>query len=509
MLFMQKHKVIQIFRTFTSEELERFIQFIKLPYFNANPILLPLAIIIKKNISDTDDDWLKREKLYKLLFPKDLYQYSRLGEMFSRLYKLVVKYLGLNEVEKEPAIILIQAGMQCYVRRLPEIAEEILLEAIQIAEESKFKDAEYFYAKFFTSMLRNLLEQGNIHNVEKRVNIHEALDIWYLQMKLQLASEDYAQRKLVKGVPETPLLSSILEGLKGHVYLKVPLVGLYYYGFMMIVDNDNSNSHYTYFWDLFSNHSHELPVSYRIALLTKAKNYCLTHYYSGEHSYLKRAFLLDEYAESEGFLVPDAIISDTKFKSIVTLAFECGEIDWAKNFIERYAFKLSEETRENAKNLCMAELECNRRRFFVMTELLEMVKQTDDFDYLKIQILYMRMNFEIGFIEEVKRYCGYMKRLFKRTDAVSKEYEERVNLLVDFVIHITQALSPDYEKMRKELVEIEREAQKVTFNYKEWLLRQIEKLINKEVVVGVINEKINFVIPIAPADTTKTSLQNM
>lgn len=492
---MYKSKVIEIMESFSTEEMNRFVYFVKASYFNPRTSLIPLVEIIKKNHPNFKDDWLEKTTLYESLFPGELYKYSRLGEMFSRLLDVALDFLSQIEWEREPSARHILAGYQCYMRGLNNLAREVLVKSVQLAEASPYRDGEYFYAQFLCAMLESLLEKGDVHNTEKSTEVNKPLDIWYIHWKLHLASSAFSQAKLSDGVPDTPLITAILESLKEHPYLEVPLVGLYYYGLVMNVDSSYARQYYDKFWKLFKHHSQKLPVSDRVALHSKAINFCISQYDLGERIYLAKAFSLDKYAESEGFLIDGSTLSDSTFKSIVTQALECKELSWTRNFIKKYSPKLSEETRESTKNLCLAELECCRGNFRAMEKRLLTIKKIDDFDFLKTQTLSLRMHFENKEWEKVEQFTSHLKRFFRRKNTVSHEYAGKVRSFTKLVESIVKVFQSERSDFKQVLIEIEKEAVNVAFINKEWLLGQIKKL-----------KKVSRVaLPINEADTNKIS----
>lgn len=475
---MHKNQVIKILKTFSTEDWNSFIRFVKSPYFNNRNSVIALTEIIQQNSNDFQGEWLQRNNLFEQIFPNELYNYKRISESMTRLFNVAVKFMSITEVEKEPTLLLVQAGFQSHSRGLNSVAKKLLRKAKKVLENTLYHDAEYYYAVFLATMLERLLDQGDIHhNKELNVAAHRSLDYWNIHWKLDLASSGLAHGKLVKGISDAPLLKELLENLKEHEYLKEPLIGLSYYGFMLTADSNNADEHYENFNSLFIAHSKNLPLHYKLAFHAKASNYCLTKYYSGDDSYIHKAFLLDSHAETEGFLIAkNYLLSESKFKGLVTLALECGEIDYADRFIKKYSPQLPEENRQTTIQISRADVECSRGNFKTARELLSDVRILDDFDQIKIHTLQMKMSFEEKQWEDVKRCNENLLKFIKRKNTIADEFEARVRTLTDFTSRIatTALLFPNDIKIC--LDEIEMDAQTSVMNYKSWFLRELKNL---------------------------------
>lgn len=475
---MYQSKAIQILKKLSAEELDRFVLFARTSFFNPRPSLIPIVETIRNNFSDFEGEWLQKENLFTKIFLNKPYQYSLLGEEMSRLYELAVQFLSYIEWEREPAVRRAQAGLQCVMRGLNDLAEELAEEADQIAEESPFRDGEYFFAKIPISVIKSILKQGDIHDTERDVAVHNAIDIWYLHNKLHYSATMHAQQALVNEVPDIPLFKDLIAGLKNHEYLKTPLIGLYYHGLMMNIDGEESENHYQLFSNIFVAHSQKLPLPDRVAFHTRAKNFCLQRYISGDQEYLTKAFKHDDHAELNGFLIDAGILPERSFKNIATLALECNETDWAERFIGKYAPQLSAETREMTVNLAHAELEYCRGNFDKVRTSLESFKKIDAFDYLKVQTLLMKMTFEQENWNEVQQYSENVRKFFQRNKSISDEYKNRSRSLFDFATRIAKAVTSKRRNLIKFLEELEQEIHSMPVNSKPWLLGQIEKMKN-------------------------------
>lgn len=97
---MLKSTVLEIIRSFTTEDIRRFEDFLKSPFFNKNSNAIRLFSLIKKYSSDFDNLKLGKENLWQELFPGKTYNYGTMKNLIFELKKLAVKYIAIDEIER-------------------------------------------------------------------------------------------------------------------------------------------------------------------------------------------------------------------------------------------------------------------------------------------------------------------------------------------------------------------------------------------------------------------------
>ncbi|MBN8569302.1 MAG: hypothetical protein J0M18_06695 [Ignavibacteria bacterium] len=91
---------IDILTTFSPEEVNNFRYFITSPYFNKRKKIVELFDIIKEYYPFFNNDDFTREKIFAKFYPKEPYNYGKINEALSYLYKLSTLYLKQVAFEK-------------------------------------------------------------------------------------------------------------------------------------------------------------------------------------------------------------------------------------------------------------------------------------------------------------------------------------------------------------------------------------------------------------------------
>ncbi len=73
---MLKSSLLEIIRTFFKQELIKFEDFVRSPYFNINENVIKLFPAIKKRVPEFTDENLEIEKEWMNIFPRKEYNYG-------------------------------------------------------------------------------------------------------------------------------------------------------------------------------------------------------------------------------------------------------------------------------------------------------------------------------------------------------------------------------------------------------------------------------------------------
>jgi len=99
---MLNYSVIQIFRSFSDNELTQFSEFIKDPFLNKNLKVIDLFDLLKPFHPEYRLKNLTKEKLFKSMMGNVSYKESYIRNLFSDLNAVAEKFLKINLTDKNP-----------------------------------------------------------------------------------------------------------------------------------------------------------------------------------------------------------------------------------------------------------------------------------------------------------------------------------------------------------------------------------------------------------------------
>ena len=97
---MEKHKLVQILKTFSKEEFSEFEKFIASPYHNEGRNFMPLIKELKKYYPAFSNKNFTKENIFRKLHPHAKYNPSLMDTMISRIMKIADSFLLHNALEK-------------------------------------------------------------------------------------------------------------------------------------------------------------------------------------------------------------------------------------------------------------------------------------------------------------------------------------------------------------------------------------------------------------------------
>ena len=90
---MLKSSLLEILRTFSKQELIKFEDFVRSPYFNKKENVLKLFLVVKEFATSFNDENLEKEKIWMNLFPGKEYNYGIMKNLIFDLNKLADRYM--------------------------------------------------------------------------------------------------------------------------------------------------------------------------------------------------------------------------------------------------------------------------------------------------------------------------------------------------------------------------------------------------------------------------------
>ncbi|MDQ3194769.1 MAG: hypothetical protein M3P82_07215, partial [Bacteroidota bacterium] len=165
---MLKSTLLDIIRTFSVEELNKFEDFVRSPYFNKKDIIFSLYSEIKKYAPDLNNAELKREIVWDKLFPGKEFNYGIMKNMIHDLSKLCEKFITLEFYSKNELSMFYTLVEEIDNRNIEKILSTKLLSFdkhfnIEKVKESSLSGHEYFYilSKIYWLKIANGYNKSN------------------------------------------------------------------------------------------------------------------------------------------------------------------------------------------------------------------------------------------------------------------------------------------------------------------------------------------------------------
>jgi len=298
----------------------------------------------------------------------------------------------------------------------------------------------------------------------------DTLDIYYISKKLQQGCVMASHQRVVKREYDKGLLENVLSYVEKKNLMEIPIIGIYFYGYKSIVEQENEQNYQKLKRILFE--SEELFSKDELGeLYLMAINSCIGKINKGEMSYLREAFELYRRGFENRSLLLENRITVFTFNNVVLIALRIKEYVWAENFIRDYSQYLTGD-KKNTILYCSARLEFSKGNFDRAMSLFVQVEHTDVLLNLTAKIFLLKMYYEQEEFKVLDSLLDSMRTYIRRKKIVGYHKENYQNIIkhTKKLVRVNPFSKKDKEKLK---IAIEGAS---PLTERTWLLDQLTKV---------------------------------
>lgn len=446
---MIKSKAIDIIKTFTESEAEKFKLFLASPYFNSNKKLLRLYDMIRKLVLSEKLDTTTDESLYIRLYPGKKYNYGIMKNLVSELFRMTEKFLAVHPVEGDMTVDFEES-----IRRLKSYNRHSL-DKLFHSEYKKLED-KMEYSVLSTDYYRNkfrLLETLYKHYTTKSkytgandtiypMSIYSTCDI-ISTLKQNIAGMEYLENQL-NNKPEVNITDAFYRNFNFDEFLK-DIKGLQseHYHFinlqvrlMKLYRDRNDFENYNVLKEIILKNIGNYSNSEKWYLTSALFGFVLSNYIKAsslellhELSLLRKTQLANVKFNTDGL----APLQSGVFRNMVELFIILGETEFAEKVISDHLNDIEESKRKSSYCYSMALIEESKGNHEKVLSLLRDAEFSDYQAKFSVKMVALFAFYNLGYIEEGLSAVDSMKHFIKDTEEfiepVKKNLLERVQTL--------------------------------------------------------------------------------
>lgn len=484
---MHKSKSVQLLSTFSNEEIKRFGDFIRSPYFNKNSRVIKLFDELKKDHPDFTSKSVSKEKLYGKLFKGKSYNDQVIKNLNTELFKLEREFLAhdmLNKDQFERSFMLLTNLNS----RNAELLFEKEAEAIENAareNRSKIKDIHLLLnrieeEKFTNHLINNRQSEASEHILKSG----EYLILYFMKNILRLTINQRINEFSFNTVPDFNLPAEFINKLDIEKLLDLMdknkiehtiHIRLLYYSLLCNFDVKDTEIYLKFKSLLFQS----------ISSFTKSEFHHLLHMLesiiaqkinSGMTEYYRDLFETYDYELKHDVYKPqkDSPLTVMKFRNIYLSALKAGQFEWAENFIHNYREELQKKDRQSIVELSLAQLNFEKQNFGATLEHLQKVRTSQIFYKVDVKILSMMALYELSHFETALALIESFKKMLIINKTLTEQYREKNKNFSTLLSSLIKAKIDNSNGSKEQLLKkIEESGQ--TAN-KRWLINKANEL---------------------------------
>ena len=492
---MIKSSLLEIIRSFSKQELVKFEDFVRSPYFNKKENVLKLFLEIKKNAPEFSGENLKKEKIWNFIFDGKKYNYGIMKNLIHDLTKLcesfiIIESSKLNSLRNN--IDLLDALLERQITKVfsskYEMIEKTFTNPVNKNESYKIDEYYDFLKKLkLLKAIYNRLHNPGLSAFESisasgDYLIYSVIINFYKHFNNYLAFNEKSNLKkenateLFLACLNKNFISELLKNVKAKSHRDFHILKCFHEMNIALDADADINSYFNFKKSLFE----------CTELISKGDLKDLLACLYNSLSYIKEGKsktginsnkeIFDIYnleIENNILLQPNGVMDQNSFISYITTAFTLREYKSIEIFVKKFGDKIPEDRRENVNNYSRAHICFGKKEYNKSLEYLSRINH--DFFNMKhlIKDIQMMNFYEIDdFIsfsyikDSYKHFVSKNKSVNPHNKSLSEIFCNNINKLFKLRESFNQY---ELEKFKKEIMK-----NKLINKY--WILDKISEL---------------------------------
>jgi hypothetical protein len=466
-------------RLLEKPEIEQFRNFLRSPYHNSNPKLIPIFDCLLPYLDKKNKIELPKEALFKQLYPGENFNEPRIRNLFSLLTKQVQAFLVQQNLKEQMMLKERLLADELIQREGLFMLSKPITQLQTLLEQQIWPGQQFFMAEY---ELQHFQDLHLVREDKRAYSPHlqsqsQALDLFYLLEKLRIACDMQSRNFVVNANYTCAFVDEhILQYEKDEV--EVPFkfcLDIYITAYNMFTQNPKRH-YFDQLNALLSQYGSLIPVEELKTLYTYMLNIGVREVNLGNSDFYAEVHQLYKTLIDKDILLREGSLTQWAFTNIALTGIRLRDYDWTESFILQYAQYLPEEVRENALAFNRANLAFEKKEYGTAQKLLLNLEFQDAYYAVAAKILLLKIYFLKEETDPLLSLVETTCRMIERNRQLS-DYQKKSNLnFFRFALKIhTQknAINPSFTKMRRLSEQVE--ASKSLAN-KQWLLDQLPSL---------------------------------
>ena len=479
---MKNSTLINVLKTFNSEEMQEFSKFISSPYFLlkkklSSQILSKLFDNLKKSHPEFRSDDINKKRVFEKLYPDKEYNDSIMRNLISNLFKLAERFLIQKEFEYDEVQNNIYLIKQSYRRKLDKHLEKAVISGNKILE-GRNKNSDYYYNKFMIADHESFYMNRKGISIEDKMQ--ECSDYFFhflIMRSLQIYMLLVNQRTIMKHDYKLILMDEVLEHLSNNLddYNHIPEIRIYYNLLNLFIKGEEK--YYYELKRLKEKHINYLDDIEQNNLYVCLGNFCIKKITEGKTEFNRERFELDKEYIKSGLLEIKQYIKLHLFLSIAMNAIELREYEWVEKFLGDYSDRLPAEYVQFSVNYLNAEMQFAKINYDESLNYLSKIKI--DFSYHKqlIRNLTLKVYYETNSLEEAIALIDTSKHFLKRDKQVPQSIRDEYQNIFGYLGELINIrLKPNISYVDEKNILLKKLNTEEGFRQKNWIVEKVKEL---------------------------------
>lgn len=472
---MQNSQLVHILFSLSKKESRELRKWLVSPIHNQRSDVAQLYEYLTTGNHLEDDKSLEKERIFRKLYPKEVYDDAKMRQVIHFLQETIEEYLMYAKSQEDKLTHYLGLAKIYREKKLLKLHEKTMKKIEEDFQKITYRNEEIFERSYLIEKEKSTMYIERSRAVSTNYQaMSDQMEITFISRKLKLACAMLSHQKIYKTNYDFGLLEGVLAYLKVQPELiNDPTIKLYYHLYNLFNFPDEE-FHFFEIKQVLVSSEHFFDPLERKDIYLMIINYCISRMNIGYKAFVREAFEFYRKAIESRIIFEHGVLNHLAFRNIVTAGTTLKEFDWVSSFIEEYQQYLAPEYRDNFVKFALARL------YF------------EQGDYDRAQDLLIQFDIDDILINLTAKTM--LIRLYYEKD----EFLALESLLDSMRAYINRKKMLAYHKMSfKELISASKRLIKIQFNdrkkieilqnqinnsrilpshMKEWFLEQLKKL---------------------------------
>lgn len=477
---MKNTKLAKLLSTFSKQEISKFGDFVKSPYFNKNKNVIRLAEVMLPYYPEFDSEQLEEHSIFSKTFGEGAFDYFKIKNIVSDLFALAVSFLKFSNVQKKDIDNEITLLSELHDRKLDNIYSQREKSVSARLNGFMVKDETYYYlrhqlGKINTSHYKFKRSGYSFNQIQNEFDTF--LDYSLIGL-LRLYSKMLHNKNHGNITFSMEMFENVWEYVKDKDFEGNPSCQIYKQTILLELTRDEAE--YRKLLLLKQKYNSNIPDEDMYYILQFINSFSVYRLKLGDESYYKdrfmsfREILERSFIPANNFLYPN-------FISTFSSACMAGEYDWAEDFMSKYQNGISPpEEKANSLNYCRAFIAFRKKEF---DKALEYFSKTNFKLYLmkvmvksySVRIYYEKNMFEqaISAVDAFRHYLKTEKLIAEDQKTAQFEFLRCLTRLAELKLEgVSRKNAHDLAVLKKEIMSMSANP----LGAKNWLIEKAAEL---------------------------------
>ena len=485
---MKEIRLISLLKSFSREELKSFGKFIESPFSKSTRNIIKLYKYLVTFHPDFDLSGLTKQEIFKNLFEGETYDARKLENLIFDLTKSAEYFLAHQTFEADELDFLLSLSKGYLKKNLYGETKRVIKEIEKKIKPSLSPEKDYISKlKRLTTLKFDCSAKTNdFENIPKCVeDLFEASVIQFMFEYTQFADNmkiirnglgKELENEFIKKVLKNINFENFLNLLETTDYLNNPHIGLHYYKFK-IVANEDDHDHYNLLKRLLLKNLSVLDREEKWFFFAHLLNY-------SEQQKLKNVKVFEkESLNIYRSMVENNVYSSSESnymelllcRNIILCCYSQKEVKWFEYFLANYTDFLHPEYRDNMKNFGYAHLCYLTGDYEKSLEYNSRINNEFFFFKTDVKNLLLKLYYELDCFDQAFLLIDAYKHFISDSKELPEIFKFHFRTYIKFyakLIKIKSGESKEDPLMIKEKIERE-----VHSAFKYWLMEKADELI--------------------------------